>query len=37
MRLINNIFSEKISTLPIDEFERRTFSLKRFLKNEYIQ
>ncbi len=30
-------FTKIISHLPLDKFEKRTFNLKRFLKNEHLQ
>lgn len=30
-------FHETFSKLPMREYERRTFSIKRFLKNEHLQ
>ncbi len=34
---IKEIFHETISKLPMHEFEKRTFSLKKFLENEHIR
>lgn len=36
MNNFREIFSQTISRLPIEEFEKRTFNLKRFLKNEHL-
>jgi len=33
---IKEIFHEILSKLPVREFERRTFNMKRFLKNGYL-
>ena len=37
MNNFKEIFHETISKLPMNEFERRTFSLKKFLQNEHLQ
>jgi hypothetical protein len=36
MNNFKEIFSQTISKLPTEEFEKRTFSLKKFIKNEYL-
>ncbi len=36
MNNFREIFSETISKLPMREYEKRTFNLKRFLKNEHL-
>jgi hypothetical protein len=36
MKEFKDIFHDTISGLPMQEFEKRTFNLKRYLKNEYI-
>ena len=33
----NEVFSNVLTRLPYRDFERRTFSLRKFLKNEHLQ
>ena len=35
-KITDEIFHEILSKLPVREFERRTFNMKRFLKNGYL-
>lgn len=37
MKDFKEIFHETFLKLPMQEFEKRTFSLKKFLKNEHIR
>lgn len=33
----NNKFHEVLNKLPVNEYEKRTFNLKRWMKDEHIQ
>jgi len=37
MKDFKEIFHETLLKLPTQEFEKRTFNLKRLLQNEYIR
>ena len=37
MKDFKEIFHETLLKLPMQEFEKRTFNLKKFLQNEHLQ